>query len=259
MNCPWCGGYYLKSMKSLNPKRLKLFKGKTSVLISGGYDKQGKLPWREHLSFLKKIRRQGLKINLHPGICEKEDIEPLKELSPVISFDFITDDDLLEEAGFSVQKKDFLSSFELLQAQKIRVIPHLLVGRNRGKIKTEYEGLKILADYSLKKLVFLIFIPAPGTAFSAFSPPSLSELEKFFFFAREALPRTDFYLGCMRPRGFGREKIEELAIKYQFVKIVMPAKRTQKQMKENNFRIKEQKECCAFDSGNSRDRGGSGT
>ncbi len=227
----------------------------SSVLISGGYNEKGEIPWKESLSFLKELRKKGYRINLHLGTCEKAEVSLLKEISPVISFDFITDDEMLEMAGFSVRKKDFLSTFSLLLKENFPIFPHLLLGRNRGKIKQEYQALRILASYSPEKLVFLVYLPPPVCSFS---PPSLFELERFWGKAREILPGTNFYLGCLRPRGIFGEKIEELALKYQFQKVVMPSRRIKTLAEEQSFLLKEEWECCVFDSdigGNCRSSG----
>ena len=224
-------------------------------MVSGGFDVKGQLPLLANLEYLKQLDK---KLNIHLGVCDREIIDRLKPLNPIISFDFNHDEEMLKAAGFSVKPKDYLKSYQLLVQETFTVIPHLLVGRNRGKIQSEYHSLEILADYSPPAVVFLIFTPTPGTAFAGSSPPDLTELEKFFAQAKATLPKTAFYLGCLRPKGILREKIDRLAINYDFAKIVMPAPKTKARAREAGFTINEESECCAFDSSLSGNRRGSG-
>lgn len=242
MKCPWCEGRYLKNMLQL-PQIGELPAPPESLLISGGWNAGGQIPWEENFPALKRLREGGIRLNLHFGIFRNEKTALLKELSPLISYDFLLDDELLQLSGFGFKTAEVLKSYEALLATGLEVVPHLLLGRNRGRLSGDFSLLETLAAYRPQKAVFLIFIPTPGTAFETFFPPEIEQLEKIFSQAREKLPQTALILGCMRPGGAYRIKIDRLALKHQFNKIVMPAPQIRKTIPQALI----QSQCCAFD------------
>jgi len=242
MNCPWCGGHYLKKMAELTQIEQSVAKP-ASLLISGGWNAQGQLPWEENFNRLLSLKNQGIRLNIHSGLWKKEQVSRLKELNPVISFDFLLDQGLMKECGFVFSTTEVIKSYDLLVDSGLPVIPHLLLGRNRGSLGGDFEILKTLSAYNPKKLVLLIFIPTPDTAFADCPVPELLDLEKFFSRAQETLGRTSLILGCMRPGGALRVKIDNLAVKHNFSKIVMPAP----QIRKTATKTLQQNECCAFD------------
>lgn len=239
-NCPYCGSHYLRGMRPAAALDYAGLNRYASVLVSGGCTPRGKVFTRKHLPVLKRLKAAGLRINLHCGLVSARDILAFKPLAAVTSFDFIADPEILELNR--LKPKAYLECLERLRAQ-VTVIPHLMLGINRGRINSEYQALRLLSELQCPALTFLVFKPAPGTPWAGFPPPALESVERVLDYARDLMPHTPFYLGCMRPGGNYRERLDALALRYRFAKIVMPARSTLEQAGSEAI-IRQ--ECCAL-------------
>ncbi|SVE01701.1 uncharacterized protein METZ01_LOCUS454555, partial [marine metagenome] len=89
LNCKHCGTHVLRGMNDLSRTPQSLFelcsklaeKGTRGILISGGCDRQGRVPILTHLPDLIKIRKVlGMTIWIHPGLPDEETTKGLVEL-----------------------------------------------------------------------------------------------------------------------------------------------------------------------------------
>jgi len=66
-HCLHCNGVYLKGMTPKEDAIKKLKEGDyLSVLVSGGFNEEGKIPLIQNINLLKKIKRFNKKILIHP-------------------------------------------------------------------------------------------------------------------------------------------------------------------------------------------------
>ncbi|MEE9126770.1 MAG: radical SAM protein, partial [Planctomycetota bacterium] len=84
-------------------------------------------------------------------------------------------------------------------------------------------ALRIVARHVPKLLVLVVLMPLGGTPMAGVVPPSLPEIGAFFAAARSALPATPVLLGCARPLGDMKEKIDRLAVDAGLNGIAYPA------------------------------------
>ncbi|MFH0801780.1 MAG: radical SAM protein [bacterium] len=247
LSCAHCGGHYLRGMKTPEEaEHLLAGKDYRSCLISGGSDERGRVPLHENLSFLSRLSSIGLRLNLHTGLVPPESVSGLESLSPTISFDFLVDDETIRSVyGTGAAGKDYLESFRAL-SKRYPTVPHLTIGLLEGRIRGEYAALEALASEKPEKLVFLVFIPTKGSRFERCSPPPLPEVEKIFSRAREILPGTSFFLGCMRPGGLYRQRLDLLALKYRFSRLVMPSRPAQEMALKLGMQVVTVEECCCL-------------
>lgn len=256
LNCSHCNGKYLQHMlafyKIQNNAKLASGcwnKNITSLLISGGSDKNGKVPILAHLALLKKLFKH-YELNAHVGLLSEKEIEKFKNIFSAVSFDFVADNKVIKEV-YHLDKtvEDYIKSYKSIQ-KHLPVFPHLTLGLYKGHLSQEsweYEALRILIE-ELKSLVVVlnIFIPTFGTAYARYQPPKIKETEMFFKYARTKYPKTKFHLGCMRPKGKYRIKVDKLAVKYKFNRIVQPTKPSRMLAEELGYCIKEKYECCVL-------------
>lgn len=245
LECAHCNGTYLQQMMPLEQAlKAKSFRDK-SYLVSGGCDALGKVPLLERWPELKELASRG-QLNLHTGLVTAEEASRLAEIASVVSFDFIGDDETIKAVyGIPVTASDYLASYRALQ-KYTRVIPHICVGLNGGKIKGEYETLNILKGEAVEAISIIIFRPTPNTKFSDCLPPPAEDVARFIATARLMFPRTPIYLGCMRPSGRYREVIDLLALKAGVNKIVLPAPEARRHAEELGLNISVSGECCSL-------------
>ena len=66
-------------------------------LLSGGVDRDGRLPLTEQLPFIRWVRERGIHINAHVGLQSDEDMRVLAPLFDRVSLDYVQDDATIQE------------------------------------------------------------------------------------------------------------------------------------------------------------------
>lgn len=230
LNCRHCQARHLQHMSSIN----NFNKDATSILLSGGYNRQGAVPiTRKHLEQLKDY-----KLNIHSGlICEKQ-ARLFGRYAHSISFDFPAGNDVIKDVyGLKKTMNDYIKSYKLLKIHCNKVTPHICIGLG-GK---ELKAVSILADIGFEEIVLLALIPNEFFR----NPPSIEKLINLMKRIRKAYPDKKISLGCMRPHGRYRKELDTKSLKYAD-KIVMPHKEAAILAEKKNFKIKNKYECCAI-------------
>lgn len=249
LDCAHCGGHYLVGMKTVDEVSQGSTNGSTngkrSCLISGGCNSQGKVPFLHQLSFIKELKR-GRRLNFHVGLVNETEADNLRGLADVVSFDFVGDDDTIQEVyGLECRVEDYLKSYRLLR-NRVKVLPHICIGLKGGEFSGEYRALDILEKEGIDGLVFIVFVPTPGTRYAQKSPPSLEKVIRFLAEARLRFPNKPIYLGCMRPKGRYRQELDLAAVRCGVNKIVIPTKAAVELAKELGLKVRRGEECCVL-------------
>lgn len=241
LDCAHCGGHYLKSMVPVwraNPQ------GAESCLVSGGCDTKGRVPVTSHLDEVSRLRA-GRIMNWHVGLIGQAEAEVIAPYVDVISFDFVGDDETIREVyGLEAGVGDYVAAYELLRSYAT-VVPHITVGLKGGRIAGEYEALDILEELGLEALTFIVFIPTPGTQYSDREPPRPEEVVDLLVEARLRFPGVPIQLGCMRPRGKYRDRLDPLAVRAGVNVIVSPSRGAVTVAEELGLMVERREECCA--------------
>jgi len=242
LQCAHCAGHYLQGMVSVDEADAA---GMASCLISGGFDRQGRLPVSRCLPHVAALR-PGRVLNWHLGMVHEAELVELLPYVDVVSFDIIGDDATIHEVyGLDYSAEDYLSTYQMLR-RHVRVVPHLTLGLRGGVFSGEYSALGALQAAGLDVLVLLVLMPTPGTRYATCGPPPLTEVADFLLTARRALPDTPVYVGCMRPGGRYRRDLDALAVWAGVDKIVNPAPSAVRLATELGLEIKWEDECCAI-------------
>ncbi|HBV98337.1 MAG: hypothetical protein JL50_19875 [Peptococcaceae bacterium BICA1-7] len=254
LQCGHCGGRFIKKMMPW--ERFKSIKadggpaGKAEVkscLISGGCDRQGKVPFWEHARELKKIKEASmLRFNFHVGLVEEKEAQLLKGLADVVSFDFLGSDRTIQNIlGLSRSVDDYVASYKAIKAN-VPVVPHICIGLDGGKITGEYRALELLAGLNAGALVFIVFIPSPGTRLEDKKPPPLDEVVHLLALARVVFQDVPIHLGCMRPGGRYRRELDLWSLRCGINHLVMPSREAVAEARSLGLTIKYRKECCVL-------------
>lgn len=245
LQCDHCKGHFLKNMTPINSVDKKVYKNNyyRSILISGGFTTEGILPLSVSIiSEIKKLKNLGLSLNFHLGLIKDEELKKIDSLPDMVSFDLIMDNYVIKEI-FHLKNKNsenFIESYTLLK-NHFKVSPHILIGANYGQIEKEYEAIEFLQKHKPEKLIFIIITPLENTPFKDIMLPPIKEVEKLWIYAKQKLPNTKFYLGCVRPKGKYRYEIDSLAKDMNFDAIVNPHSEA---ISQDSLEIFE--ECCAL-------------
>ncbi|MHA1753303.1 MAG: radical SAM protein [Candidatus Helarchaeota archaeon] len=257
-NCKHCNKHYLVSMVQAPTPDILLKKcqeldknGAVGCLVSGGFDKEAKLPFENFITTLKKIKSTtNLILNLHTGLINKELALQLGEIGiDVVSFDVTADDYTIKEIyGLNKTKNDYIKSLNWLLASKIKFIaPHICIGLNPNNILSEFQALSLIKDMNPKLIVLIALIPTRGTPLENQTPPSPEFISKIICLTRLMYPKSQISLGCMRPKKRNiKVETELIALNSGIDRLVLPSRKTIDYASSNSFIISHFNSCCAI-------------
>ena len=243
LDCAHCGRHYLKGMRS--PGDVPVPRAR-SYLVSGGCDGQGKVPLHRNLELLNRLRATGARLNLHTGLVGDQEARLLAPFGAVASLDWVVHPPTVREVnGLEAGPDDYLRSYRALE-RYMPVVPHVCLGLRGGRLEGEWEAIEALVDLEPAAVVFLVFMPTPGTRYADRSPPEPEQVAGLLAHARVRLPRTQIALGCMRPGGAYRDRLDPLAVAAGVNRIVFPAPSARREAIARGLSLVETGECCAL-------------
>lgn len=219
LKCDYCRGLVLKTMVQIeSPEKLLPFckrlkeRGGIGCLLSGGFNKEGKLPFEPYIEVIRCVKRElDLMLSMHPGILNKDETVQLRDSGiDIAEFYVVLSENVLRNVMHTkLSKDDVLRALDIIYTYgPCYVSPHITVGSDYGKISWEYDAIDVLKDYDPYVLIFLILVPMGGTPMAHVKPPSISDLLSLFATARKKLENTELTLGCMRVRGKYTQTLE---------------------------------------------------
>lgn len=259
LGCDHCRGKILEPMYSAeNSKELldlciKLEQeGALGCLVTGGSDQNGRLPWREFLEGIEKVKAcTRLHISVHSGMLDSDTARELKEAG--------VDQALVEVVGawetwasvmhLEQGPKLLEETLEALYGCGLKVAPHIVAGIHGGKILGERKALEILRKYPVEILVWVAFMPLKGTPLGKALPASPEEVARLVAESRLLFPEAFITLGCARPRGKKRLELERLALEAGAQRIALYSEETVLAARELGLEVEFQFACCSVPVG----------
>ena len=263
LDCAHCGGKYLSGMRSVEgPEELYSVcqqltdQGVEGALISGGCDATGQVMLEKYMGVLAKIKQDlDFVLNVHTGLLTPKLAAELGRTgSDIASVDIVGDSETIKKVyGLEGAVGDYVNTLKALKLGGIRrIVPHICIGLDYGKLKGEFKALDMIAEAEVtpEAIVFIILIPTPGSRMESCQPPRVEEVAKVIDHARAKHNETPLYLGCMRPkdkkfRDYTRN-VELRAIEAGIHGIVLPSKETVKHLQNQNIPIETYQRCCAM-------------
>lgn len=242
LGCAHCNGHYLRHMQPIEEARVNRA---SSALISGGCDRDGRVPVTAHLDRIRAIR-PGRKMNWHVGLIDEEAARCITPYADVISFDVVGDADTVRDVyGLDKTPADYAATYAMLR-RYVRVVPHITIGLRCGELGHERPAMDALARLGLDELVFIVFMPTPGTRYGACPEPEVDEVASLLCEARLRFPSIPIHLGCMRPRKSYRARLDPLAVQAGVNVIVSPSPEARAKAGSLGLQAIETRECCVF-------------
>ncbi len=219
--CEHCKGRLLEPMiqvtepDALIEKAKRLEKaGAFGLLLSGGSDLKGRLPWPKYYEAIETLSRETpLYLSAHTGFPDiKTCIEMKKAGIEQALIDVMGD----EETARGIYHLDGLETvyeaMDTISKSGLQFVPHIVAGLMYGKIGAEYKALEMISRYHPSALVIVVLTPLKDTPMAHVSPPTPLEVARLIAKARLMMPDVSISLGCERPRNRDGLKMEELAL-----------------------------------------------
>ncbi len=156
LQCEHCKGALLKPMPhAITPSALLELglkadrRGDSGLLITGGCDKDGRLPWKAFLPAIESLKAlTNLKITVHAGQLNLEHAKALAESG--------VDQALVDLLGDETTARDVYhlpdglasvrQTLQALSSVGLEIVPHIVFGIFYGQERGEKEALNMLAD-----------------------------------------------------------------------------------------------------------------
>lgn len=251
--CDHCQGKLLESMipaaapAALFETCLSLErKGHYGVLISGGCNRDGCLPWELFLPAIRAVKEKTrLFISVHAGFISEKDAAGLKQAGVDQALvDVIGDDETLQRiyhVPFGVKR--IVASLEALRKAGLPIVPHIVCGIDYGRMRGEQNALDMVAHFKIEQVVILSLMGIPGTPVQRANPPRPEDVAELIATARLRMPRTPISLGCARPRGYDR--LDVLAVDAGVNRMALPSDEAIARAQAYELDICYQKSCCS--------------
>lgn len=255
-NCAHCGGMLLRTMRQpgspddlVTLGRELAAKGARGMLLSGGSDPSGHLPWRDWLDAIAELSAgTGLFLSAHVGRVDRALARELKAagvrqaLVDVLGDDATAREVLKLPDGLAAQGE----TLEACAEAGLPLVPHIILGLHHGAMRGEERALAIAARYSPSRVVFVVLMPMKGTELAGATPPSPEEAARFLASARLRLPKAAHHLGCARPRGRHRRELDPLAVSAGVNVLALPSDEALARARELGVEVSEEPTCCSL-------------
>ncbi len=256
LQCDHCQANVLKGMisaragKDLYEIAQRLWsQGTDGLLISGGSKRDGGVPLDKHMDAIARIKQDlPMRVVVHTGVVYPDVAEGLASAGvDAVMLDIIGADETIKEVyHLDLTTAEFDRSLELLTAQNLRIIPHIVLGMHYGRFIGEHHALEMIAKYPVATLILVVLMPLTGTPMAGVSPPPVSEVSDFFALARIAMPTTKINLGCGRPMGQTKKELDWSAIDNGLNGIAYPAEGAIAYAESRGLHPKLYEFCCSL-------------
>jgi hypothetical protein len=224
--------------------------GNLGVLISGGCDEDGCLPWGKFIQAIREVKAQtGLRVSIHSGFVDHTTALRLKGVGvDQVLIDIIGDDETYRkiyhlESGIT----RLLASLDALEKARLPIVPHVVCGIYYGKIRAEANAIEIVSGFNVSLLVIISLMRIPGTPMWGVASPPAGAVAQLAAEARLRMPEAEISLGCARQRG--NESLETLAINAGVNRMALPSEAALNRARYYGLEIKYRRTCCSVSGG----------
>lgn len=257
LQCDHCRSKILDSMyPAETPEKLYdlvqdfiLNKGCEGILISGGADIDGSVPFFKFIDAIKRIKDEfKITVIIHSGLISKDLAEALSKIKiDAVMLDVIGHENTIRDIYHLEKNVDaFALSLKFLDDFKIPCVPHVIVGLDYGKIKGEVKALELIKKYNPLAVVIVALMPLEGTPMEHVTPVPPEKLVRIITLARLMFPEIPVMLGCARPKGEHKIKTDILAIQSGVNGIAYPCQEAVNFAIENGYKIMFSELCCSL-------------
>ena len=253
LHCDHCRSKILEPMiPAVSPDQLlerclQLEKNNTvGVLISGGCDRNGRLPWEAFIPAVEQIKsRTDLFISVHSGLIDFQTALALKRAGvDQALIDVIGDDQTFKDiyhVDFGVSR--IYDSLEALHRAGLAIIPHIVCGLYYGRIKGEKSAVEMISQFSVEQVVVVSLMRIPDTPLCKTNPLDAEAVAEIIAETRFKMPQVKISLGCARQRG--NIALEILAIDAGVNRMALPSEEAVAHARNFKLQIHYQPTCCS--------------
>lgn len=252
--CDHCMAHLLVTMPDCStPEKLLEYalesdaRGDVGLLVSGGSDFEGKLPWETFASTLAQIKaRTKLHLSVHSGFATHSQAKLLKEARVDQALIDIIGTDEVAKKVYHINLDIVKNSLDAVFSAGLNVVPHVLVGLDYGHQSGEEHALEMISKYNPKTLVIIALRPSKQTKMGSIVPPTPERIADVIKLAKKLMPQTFVNLGCARPVGTHKQKTDKLAIDAGVDGLAVPSLEATEYAKSLGIDVVDHPTCCSM-------------
>lgn len=253
--CAHCGGKLLQSMVPVTtPAEMRrvvdrlVERNCKGILVSGGANSYGEVPLLPFAEPIAYAKAEGLKVLVHSGLIQWETAAGLKEAGvDQVLIDVIGHERTIREVyHLDRNPKDYQESMSVCREAGLEIAPHVVIGLHFGRILGEIRALEMIREVGPETLVLVILTPACGTEMAGVKPPPVDQVALVMAAARVWNPDTPITLGCARPAGRYKRKIEGIAVDCGVNGMAYPDESTVVYAQSRGLKTVFSEECCSL-------------
>ncbi len=219
------------------------------ILVSGGANVHGEVPLAGYPGVLRRLKDEfGTTCIVHSGLLREDVARELAHAHvDAVMVDIIGDQPTVRDVcHLDRPVSDYDATIQILTTAGVPLVPHIVVGLNYGVLKGEFSALEMVARHPPAALVLVVLVPVEGTPMESVSPPDLGLVSRFITLARLTLPETPILLGCARPGGEYKQKLDISAIRGGINGIAYPCQEAVNYCQEHQLRPIFKRTCCSL-------------
>jgi len=252
--CDHCKAHILETMpdastpeKLINQALEAKNEGAVGILVSGGSDIYGKLPWENFVEALKFIvRTTSLHVSIHTGFLDEAQVKLIKDSGIDQALIDVIGSDEIAQRIYKLPPGVAEKSVKTLFESGIEVIPHVLAGLDHGKSSSEEHALEIISNYNPKNVVIIAMRPSRQTPMGLDKPPSPERIAELIKLAKKLMPHTLINLGCARPVGKHKAQTDMLALQAGVDGIAVPSREAYVEAERLGLDVVFKPTCCSM-------------
>ena len=254
--CDHCRGLLLSPMaKAETPddllKRCRAFakNGAHGILLTGGSDLHGQLPWKRYLPAIDRINSESdLFLSAHTGFPDHNICRQLKSAGVKQGLiDVMGDAETASSIYHLKGLEPVLKGLSAIKESGLQLAPHIVAGLFNGQLKAEMKALEIIRSHAPHVLVIVVLTPLKGTPMAGLSAPSPLEIARLVAHARLLLPKVPISLGCERPRNKKGWEMERLSIQAGVNRMAVWSDQAIHEALKLGLTVRFQHTCCSLD------------
>lgn len=256
LQCEHCKGRLLTPMipvtdpDDLIRKAVHLHKrGARGLLLSGGSDRRGRLPWAKYIHAIRVISETTeLFLSAHVGFPDLETCLKLKNSGVRQALlDVMGDEETASRVYHLTGLQTVRNALESISQSGLPLAPHIVAGLHYGRLRGEEEALKMLSPYDPAVLVVVVLTALKGTPMAGINPPSPLEVARLIAKARLLMPQLPISLGCERPRNKEGTELEKLALRAGITRMAVWSEEALEEASRLGLSPRFQPTCCSVD------------
>lgn len=254
--CEHCKGLLLGPMIKAPDPEILIEKGKRlakagalGLLLSGGSDRLGKLPWERFIEAIKTLSEENhLYLSAHVGFPDSTTSAALKQAGITQALmDVMGDDETAQGVYHLKGLAQVLESLGGIAESGLQFVPHIVAGLFYGKIRAEYKALELICQYRPSSLVIVVLTPLQGAPMAHVVPPSPLQIARLIAYARLLMPDIPISLGCERPRNRNGLSMERWAIRAGATRMAVWSEEAVEEAKTLGLNPRFQPTCCSVE------------